>query len=73
MSSGHTVIVQHPENIISVYMHNASVTKNSNDLIRAGEVIGIVGDSGESSSGPHLHFELWQNGIPINPEGYIDF
>ena len=73
VSSGHTVIIQHPENIISVYMHNSSITKNNNDLVKAGEVIGIIGDTGESSSGPHLHFELWQNGNPINPEDYIDF
>ncbi|MBG40012.1 MAG: peptidase M23 [Flavobacteriales bacterium] len=73
VSGGHTIIVQHPENIISVYMHNSSITKKNNELVKAGEVIGIVGNSGETSYGPHLHFELWQNGIPINPEDYIDF
>ena len=73
MSSGNMLLIQHADNIISVYMHNSILTKKSNDLVRAGEVIGIVGDSGESSSGPHLHFELWQNGVPINPSEYIDF
>tara|TARA_B100000579_G_scaffold286857_1_gene237821 strand:- start:11137 stop:12006 length:870 start_codon:yes stop_codon:yes gene_type:complete len=73
ISSGHTVIIQHAENIVSVYMHSSSITKKNNDLVKAGEVIGIVGDSGESSSGPHLHFELWQNGSPVNPIEYIDF
>tara|TARA_B100000700_G_C15009949_1_gene840397 strand:- start:1146 stop:2003 length:858 start_codon:yes stop_codon:yes gene_type:complete len=73
ISSGHTILIQHPNNIVSVYMHNSSITKNNNDLVKAGEVIGIVGNSGESSSGPHLHFELWQNGNPVNPLEYIDF
>ena len=73
ISSGHTVIIQHAENIVSVYMHSSSITKKNNDLVKAGEVIGIVGDSGENSSGPHLHFELWQNGSPVNPIEYIDF
>ena len=73
VSNGHTILIQHPENIVSVYMHNSSITKSSNDLVKAGEVIGVVGNSGELSSGPHLHFELWQNGSPINPVEYIDF
>ena len=73
IQSGHTVLVQHAENIISVYMHNSSVNKKINDLVKAGEVIGVVGNSGEGSLGPHLHFELWQNGSPINPLDYIDF
>ena len=70
---GHTVLVHHAENIISVYMHNSSVNKKINDLVKAGEVIGVVGNSGEGSLRPHLHFELWQNGSPINPLDYIDF
>lgn len=73
VSGGHTILIQHPENIISVYMHNSLVTKHSNELVKTGEVIGVVGNSGELSSGPHLHFELWQNGSPINPLDYIDF
>ena len=71
--SGHILIIQHTENILSVYMHNSSISKGRNDLVRSGEVVGVVGNSGESSSGPHLHFELWQNGAPINPLDYIDF
>ena len=73
VSSGNMILIQHVDNIISVYMHNSILTKKPNDLVKAGEVIGIVGNSGELSSGPHLHFELWQNGNPINPEEYIDF
>tara|TARA_B100001250_G_scaffold412570_1_gene444141 strand:+ start:3751 stop:4620 length:870 start_codon:yes stop_codon:yes gene_type:complete len=73
VAGGQTILIQHPENIISVYMHNSSITKSTNELVKAGEVVGLVGNSGELSSGPHLHFELWQNGSPINPVEYIDF
>ncbi|MAZ58084.1 MAG: peptidase M23 [Flavobacteriales bacterium] len=72
-SSGNMMLIQHIDNIISVYMHNSILTKKQNDLVKAGEVIGIVGNTGELSSGPHLHFELWQNGTPIDPQEYIDF
>jgi len=72
-SSGNMIVIQHVDNIISVYMHNSILTKQPNDLVKAGEVIGIVGNTGELSSGPHLHFELWQNGTPINPQEYINF
>jgi len=73
IESGHVIIIQHAENIVSVYMHNATLTKGVNDLVKSGEVIGIVGNSGELSSGPHLHFELWQNGRAIDPLEYIEF
>ena len=73
IESGYVIIIQHVENIVSVYMHNATLTKKVNDLVKSGEVIGVVGNSGELSSGPHLHFELWQNGRAINPLEYIDF
>lgn len=73
VASGYTILIQHSENIISVYMHNSSLTKENNSFVKAGEVIGVVGNSGESSLGPHLHFELWQNGSPVNPLDYIDF
>jgi murein DD-endopeptidase MepM/ murein hydrolase activator NlpD len=73
IESGHVIIIQHVENIVSVYMHNATLTKGVNDLVKSGEVIGVVGNSGELSSGPHLHFELWQNGRAIDPLEYIEF
>ena len=73
ISNGNMIIIQHKNNIVSVYMHNSILTKKTNDLVKTGEVIAIVGNSGELSSGPHLHFELWQNGNPINPLEYIDF
>ncbi|MBG0781935.1 MAG: M23 family metallopeptidase [Bacteroidales bacterium] len=70
---GYVIGLQHAGNFLSVYKHNSVLLKNEGDLVKAGEVVAIVGDSGELSTGPHLHFELWFNGIPINPEDYITF
>tara|TARA_B100000900_G_C20537682_1_gene699048 strand:+ start:289 stop:1155 length:867 start_codon:yes stop_codon:yes gene_type:complete len=72
-SKGNVVIIQHIDNIVSTYMHNSILFKESGEFVKAGEVIGVVGNSGEQTTGPHLHFELWQNGTPINPADYIDF
>ncbi|HQH40699.1 MAG TPA: M23 family metallopeptidase, partial [Bacteroidales bacterium] len=67
------LVIQHPNNLVSVYKHNAELLKQTGNMVKAGEVIAIVGNSGEYTSGPHLHFELWHNGIPVNPEEYILF
>ncbi len=71
--TGHIVAIQHSNNLVSVYKHNSAVLKKIGDFIQAGEAIAIIGNSGENSTGPHLHFELWFNGAPINPEDYIHF
>lgn len=71
--TGHVIILEHPNDLISVYKHNASINKEQGDLVKSGEVIAAAGDSGELSTGPHLHFELWSGGYPINPENFIDF
>lgn len=71
--TGHTIIIQHSNNFISVYKHNASRLKQSGDFVKAGSVIAYIGNSGELSTGPHLHFELWHNGIPVDPELYLRF
>lgn len=71
--TGHVIIIEHPNNLITAYKHNASLSKEQGDLVKAGEVIAIVGNTGEFTTGPHLHFELWNNGYPINPTNYIDF
>lgn len=74
METGFVIEVQHPNNIVSVYKHNASLLKEAGDLVRAGEAISIVGDSGEMyTSGPHLHFEIWYKGSPLDPEKHILF
>ncbi len=71
--TGHVIIIEHQNNLITAYKHNASLSKEQGDLVKAGEVIAIVGNTGELTTGPHLHFELWNNGYPINPINYIDF
>lgn len=74
METGFVIEVQHPNNLISIYKHNASLLKETGDLVRAGETISVVGDSGELyTSGPHLHFEIWYKGSPLDPEKHILF
>ena len=74
METGFVIEVQHPNNIVSVYKHNASLLKETGDLVRAGDAISVVGDSGELyTSGPHLHFEIWYKGSPLDPEKHILF
>ncbi|NND51992.1 MAG: M23 family metallopeptidase [Flavobacteriaceae bacterium] len=71
--TGYVILIEHSEGLISVYKHNASLTKEQGDLVKAGEVVAISGNSGELTTGPHLHFELWSNGYPIDPTTFIDF
>jgi len=71
--SGHVMVLIHTNNLISIYKHNASLHKEQGELVKAGEVIATVGNSGELTTGPHLHFELWSDGYPINPTNFIDF
>ena len=71
--TGHVIILEHENGLISAYKHNGSLNKSQGDIVRAGEVIAAVGNTGELTTGPHLHFEIWQNGTPINPLDFIDF
>ncbi|MFD2724768.1 M23 family metallopeptidase [Hyunsoonleella rubra] len=71
--TGYVIILEHSYGLISIYKHNATLTKSQGDLVKAGEVIATSGDTGEFSTGPHLHFELWSDGYPINPTNFIDF
>jgi hypothetical protein len=73
LTTGYVIEVQHAHNLLSIYKHNSSLLKKENDHVSAGEPIAIIGNTGELSTGPHLHFELWYNGSPINPEDYIAF
>jgi murein DD-endopeptidase MepM/ murein hydrolase activator NlpD len=73
VETGYVIQLQHADNIVSIYKHNSVLHKEVGDYVRAGEVIAIIGNSGELSTGPHLHFELWYNGRPINPEEYMMF
>ncbi|SFR36495.1 Murein DD-endopeptidase MepM and murein hydrolase activator NlpD, contain LysM domain [Robiginitalea myxolifaciens] len=72
-ATGYVIILDHGEELLTVYKHNGSLSKSQGDLVRAGEVIATVGNTGELTTGPHLHFELWKNGAPVNPLNYVDF
>jgi murein DD-endopeptidase MepM/ murein hydrolase activator NlpD len=71
--TGYVIGVQHSNNIFSIYKHNSALLKKEGDYVKAGQVLAIIGNTGELSSGPHLHFELWYNGTPVNPVEYISF
>ncbi len=71
--TGYVIGIQHSNNFFSMYKHNSALLKKAGDFVKAGEVIAIIGNSGELSEGPHLHFELWLNGNPIDPQQFISF
>jgi murein DD-endopeptidase MepM/ murein hydrolase activator NlpD len=71
--SGYVIAIQHRSNLISMYKHNSALLKKVGSFVHAGEVISIIGNSGELTTGPHLHFELWYNGNPVNPEDFVSF
>ncbi len=71
--AGHVLHVQHRNDLSSVYKHNSVLLKKAGETVRAGEAIAIVGNSGELTTGPHLHFELWHQGEPIDPAQYMVF
>jgi len=71
--TGNVIIVSHASEFISVYKHNTALHKQQGDFVESGEVIASAGNTGEFSTGPHLHFELWNEGYPVNPTNYIDF
>lgn len=70
---GHVIQLQHANNLISIYKHNSFLHKKNGDYVKAGEVIAVVGNSGELTSGTHLHFELWFNGRSLDPTKFINF
>jgi len=71
--TGYVIIIEHTNNLISAYKHNSLLLKRQGELVKAGEVIAKAGNTGEFSTGPHLHFELWSDGYPIDPSDFIDF
>lgn len=70
---GYILIVDHANEYMSVYKHNKKALKKMGDKIQLGDPIAIVGNTGENTDGPHLHFELWYNQVPVNPEDYLKF
>ncbi len=71
--TGYVIEVQHNQDFVSVYKHCGSLLKREGDAVQAGEAIALVGNSGQLTTGPHLHFELWHKGRAVNPEQYIVF
>ncbi|MDN6279484.1 MAG: M23 family metallopeptidase [Psychroflexus sp.] len=72
-STGYVLIIEHSFGLISAYKHNAELLKDQGDLVKTGEVVAITGNTGEITTGPHLHFELWLDGYPVDPRDYITF
>ncbi len=73
VETGYVIILEHSYGLISAYKHNSSLTKQQGSMVKAGEVIATVGSTGEYTTGPHLHFELWSDGYPVNPTDFISF
>jgi murein DD-endopeptidase MepM/ murein hydrolase activator NlpD len=71
--SGNVIAIQHRGNMVSVYKHNSALLKKVGNFVTSGQVIAIIGNTGEFTTGPHLHFELWYNGNPVDPEEFISF
>lgn len=70
---GNIIIIKHQNDIISIYKHNSALLKSEGDNVKGGEVIAISGNTGELTTGPHLHFELWMNGVPVNPAIFFNY
>ena len=73
LETGHVVIIDHGDMLITVYKHNSAVLKKQNEFVNAGEIIALSGNHGTLTTGPHLHFELWKNGSPIDPAQLFNF
>ena len=73
VETGYVIQLQHSNNLVSNYKHNSVLLKKLGEEVKVGEAIAIVGNSGELSSGPHLHFELWKDGQALNPADFINF
>jgi murein DD-endopeptidase MepM/ murein hydrolase activator NlpD len=73
LETGYTIGIQHSNDMVSFYKHNATLLKRNGAFVRAGEAVAIIGNTGKMTSGPHLHFELWLQGKPVDPTNYIDF
>ena len=72
-ATGFVIIIKHLNGLTSIYKHNSSIVKNQGDRVGTGEIIAFTGNTGELTTGPHLHFELWYQGEPVDPQSYIEF
>ena len=68
---GYVLVIKHQNGFISFYKHNSEIFKSKGDYVKSGETIAIIGNSGKYSTGPHLHFEIRENGNPVNPSRYL--
>lgn len=73
LETGNTICIQHKDNLVSFYKHNSALLKSEGDIVKAGEAIAIIGNTGTHSTGPHLHFELWHQGKPVDPMDFVNF
>lgn len=73
VNGGHVIGIQHDNNLVSMYKHNSALLKSVGDPVKVGESIAIIGNTGDHSDGPHLHFELWKRGVPVDPMEYLIF
>jgi murein DD-endopeptidase MepM/ murein hydrolase activator NlpD len=73
LETGYVIVLQHQQNLVSVYKHNSALLKKCGDFVKVGDPIAIIGETGELTTGPHLHFELWNDGNPVDPKEYITF
>lgn len=73
LDGGYELTIQHAYNLVSIYKHNSKILKKTGNFVKAGEAISIIGNSGEKSTGPHLHFEIWKNGVAMDPATFIKF
>jgi murein DD-endopeptidase MepM/ murein hydrolase activator NlpD len=71
INNGYVISVQHSEGIVTTYKHLSKLNKKEGDLVLKGDILGEIGNAGVLSTGPHLHFEIWKNGVPQNPEVYL--
>ena len=72
-TTGFVIIIEHLNGLTSIYKHNSSIVKSQGDRVGTGEIIAFTGNTGELTTGPHLHFELWYQGEPVDPQSYIEF
>jgi murein DD-endopeptidase MepM/ murein hydrolase activator NlpD len=73
LETGYVIAIQHTNELISIYKHNSVLLKSIGDIVRGGEILSIIGNTGELTTGPHLHFEMWYKGNPLNPQEFISF
>lgn len=73
VETGYSIAIQHPNNVVTMYKHNSVLLRQEGSAVKAGEAIAIIGNSGENTTGPHLHFELWYKGRAVDPGDYINF